>query len=103
MQKLSQEAVGCPRSPGRRWRCSPGKVQEFIQALLENEVTALLGRAKSVRRAAVDAASGYRNGYGKPRRWDYSVDCGRFRSPPASLRSGVEGLKEFGREKIAES
>jgi putative transposase len=43
-------------------------VQQFIQALLEEEVTELLGRTKSVRRDAVDAAPGYRNGYGKPRR-----------------------------------
>src|SRR5215217_281988 len=45
-----------------------GHVQEFIQALLEEEVTELLGRTKSARREAVDAALGYRNGYGKPRR-----------------------------------
>jgi len=44
------------------------KVQEFVQALLEEEVSALLGREKSERRSAVDAAVGYRNGYGKPRR-----------------------------------
>jgi len=43
-------------------------VQQFIQALLEEEVTELLGRTKSTRRDAVDAAPGYRNGYGKPRR-----------------------------------
>ena len=42
-------------------------VQQFIQALLEEEVTELLGRTKSARREAVDASPGYRNGYGKPR------------------------------------
>ena len=42
-------------------------VQQFIQALLEEEVTELLGRTKSARREAIDAAPGYRNGYGKPR------------------------------------
>jgi transposase-like protein len=42
-------------------------VQPFIQALLEGEVTELLGRTKSARREAVDAPPGYRNGYGKPR------------------------------------
>jgi transposase-like protein len=42
-------------------------VQRFIQALLEEEVTELLGRTKSARREAVDASPGYRNGYGKPR------------------------------------
>jgi len=35
--------------------------------VLEEEVTELLGRAKSERRAAVDAPGGYRNGYGKTR------------------------------------
>jgi putative transposase len=44
------------------------QVQRFIQALLEEEVTELLGRTKSARKEAVDAAPGYRNGYGKPRR-----------------------------------
>ena len=45
-----------------------GKMQAFVQSLLEEEVTELVGRARSERRAAVDAAPGYRNGYGKPRR-----------------------------------
>lgn len=45
-----------------------GKVQEFIQQVLEDEVTELLGREKSERRAAVDAPAGSRNGHGKPRR-----------------------------------
>ena len=37
-------------------------VQQFIQALLEEEVTELLGRTKSARRETIDAAPGYRNG-----------------------------------------
>jgi transposase-like protein len=48
--------------------CARVKVQEFLQAILEEEITELLGRRKSERRAAVDAAPGYRNGPGKPRR-----------------------------------
>jgi transposase-like protein len=44
------------------------KVQEWIQALLEEEMTEILGRRKSERRKPVDARPGYRNGYGKPRR-----------------------------------
>ena len=44
------------------------RVQGYIQDLLEEEVTELLGRAKSQRRQAVDASAGYRNGYGKPRK-----------------------------------
>ncbi len=43
-------------------------VQEFIQQLLEDEVTELLGRAKSVRRAPLDAPAGSRNGHGKERK-----------------------------------
>ena len=42
------------------------RAQEFIQGILEEEVTELLGREKSERRRAVDAVAGYRNGYGKP-------------------------------------
>ena len=45
-----------------------GRVQDLIQRVLEEEVTELLGREKSERREAVDAAVGYRNGYGKPRK-----------------------------------
>lgn len=51
-----------------------GRVQRFIQGLLEDEVTELLGRGKHERRAAVDAPAGYRNGYGKPRR--LTLSCG---------------------------
>ncbi len=43
-------------------------IQEFIQRLLEEEVTELLGRPKSARRKTRPAAVGYRNGHGKPRR-----------------------------------
>src|SRR5215467_6424577 len=43
-------------------------IQQFIQALLEEEVTELLGRTKSARREAVDATPGYRSGSGRPRR-----------------------------------
>ena len=46
-----------------------GRVQEFIQEVLEEEVTEFLGGwAKSQRRASVEGGRrGYRNGYGKPR------------------------------------
>lgn len=44
------------------------KVQEWLRQILEEEVTELLGRRKSERRAPVDAPPGYRNGPGKPRR-----------------------------------
>ena len=41
------------------------QVQSWVQELLEEEVTELLGRDKSERRGRVDPASGYRNGYGR--------------------------------------
>src|SRR5262245_37320234 len=49
------------------------KVQEFVQAVLEQavleeEVTETLGRPRYERRDGVDAPVGHRNGYGKPRR-----------------------------------
>jgi len=44
------------------------RIQEFVQSLLEEEVTELVGRAKSERRRSVDAPPVYRNGHGKPRR-----------------------------------
>jgi putative transposase len=42
------------------------RVQGWLQELLEDEVTAFLGRGKSERRAD---RRGYRNGHGKPRRF----------------------------------
>ena len=63
------------------------KAQEFIQQILEEEVTELLGREKSERRRVVDATEGYRNGYGKPRRLAMS-------SPITLRRPRVRGLEE---------
>lgn len=57
------------------------QIQRFIQALLEEEVTALLGRPKSARRAIVDASAGMRNGYGKPRRLSLSAGTITVRRP----------------------
>ena len=63
-------------------------IQRFIQALLEEEVTMGLGRGKSVRRAAVDAPEGYRNGHGKPR--TLALSCGTI----TVRRPRVRGLAE---------
>jgi putative transposase len=57
------------------------QVQRFIQALLEEEITALLGRSKSARRASVDAPVGMRNGYGKPRRLSLTSGTITMRRP----------------------
>lgn len=49
-------------------------IQGWIEDLLNEEITELLGRAKCERRKQVDANEGYRNGYGKPRR--VVMSCG---------------------------
>jgi len=58
-----------------------GRIQAAIQDLLEEEVSELLGRAKSQRRKPVDAPVGYRNGYGKPRRLTLSGGTVTVRRP----------------------
>jgi len=45
------------------------KVQEYIQEILEEEVEGFLGRKKSERITMVDGTPGYRNGYGKPKKF----------------------------------
>ena len=64
------------------------KVQEFIQSLLEEEITELLGRQKSERRKAVDGSPAYRNGYGKGRK--LTLGCGTI----TLRRPRVRGLEE---------
>ena len=65
-----------------------GKVQEFVQTILEAEVSDLLGRSKAARRQGIDAAPGYRNGYGKERK--LTLSCGTIRV----RRPRVRGLEE---------
>jgi hypothetical protein len=57
------------------------KIQELLQPLREEEVTALLGRRRSERRAEVDAPGGYRNGYGKPRKLSMQAGTLTLRRP----------------------
>jgi len=65
------------------------KVQEFIQGLLEEEVTEFLGRTWCERKlSSVDATPGYRNGYGKPRRLSMQGGTITVRRPR------VRGLEE---------
>ena len=58
------------------------RAQEFIQGILEEEVTELCWavRSRSVG-GAVDAVAGYRNGYGKPRRLAMSSGTITVRRP----------------------
>jgi putative transposase len=57
------------------------QIQEFVQELLKQEVTELLGRARYQRRAPVDGAQGYRNGYGKPRKLTLGIGTITIRHP----------------------
>jgi transposase-like protein len=57
------------------------QIQRVIQAVLEEEVTELLGRAKSARRDPIDAPEGYRNGYGKPRKLAMTIGTITVRRP----------------------
>ena len=65
------------------------QIQRFVQRLLEEEVTELVGRAKSQRRPVVgdEARPVYRNGHGKPRR--LALTCGTIEvRRPAPARFG---------------
>lgn len=64
------------------------EAQKWVQRLLDEEVTDVLGRLKSQRRSTVDGEVGYRNGYGKPRRLTLSNGTIRVRRPR------VRGLSE---------
>ncbi len=69
-------------------------IQKFIQTLLEEEVTELLGRPKSVQRKTRPASVGYRNGHCKPRRLatpagTITVRRPRVRDLPERLESRV--------------
>lgn len=68
-----------------------GKIQEFIQDILEEEVREFLGRGKYERtNGRIDTPGGYRNGYGKPRRLALMNGTVTLRRP--RLR-GVEGFQ----------
>jgi transposase-like protein len=67
------------------------KAQEFIQFVLEEEITKVLGRQKSERRMAVDDSPAYRNGYGKERK--LTLGCGTITLRRPRVR-GLEGRFE---------
>ena len=56
-------------------------IQRFLQTRWEDEMTELLGRPTSARRAPVDAPQGMRNGYGKPRRLSLTSGSITLRRP----------------------
>ena len=84
---VKREDIAGPQGASSRpmWETLEGmvreKAQEFIQQIMEEEVTELLGREKSERRSTVDSAEGYRNGYGKPRRLAMSSGTITLRRP----------------------
>ena len=57
------------------------KVQEYIQAILEEEIEVFLGRKKSERIKSVDGTVGWRNGYGKPKQFTVMNGTIRIRRP----------------------
>ena len=59
------------------------KIQTTMQSVLEEELTAFLGRSKSERRAGIDPVAGYRNGRGKRRRLALSCGTIELRRPRA--------------------
>lgn len=64
------------------------EAQKFIQNMLEEEVTDLLGRKRSERKQDTDKQEGYRNGYGKPRK--LTMSCGTI----TVFRPRVRGLSD---------
>jgi transposase-like protein len=58
-----------------------GKIREHLQDLLEQEVTEWLGREKSERKGNPTEQPGYRNGYGKQRRFTLSMGTIEIRRP----------------------
>ena len=89
---MGKQTTGKPESSSEVWdyleEMVRVKVREFIQALLEDEITELLGRGKSERREGMDASQAYRNGYGKRRR--LTLGCGTI----TVRRPRVRGLAE---------
>jgi transposase-like protein len=57
------------------------KIREHLQYLLEEEVTEWLGREKSERKGNALEQPGYRNGYGKTRRFTLSTGTVEIRRP----------------------
>ena len=57
------------------------KIREHLQDLLEQEVSEWLGREKSERKLSCLERPGYRNGYGKPRRFTTRLGTVEIRRP----------------------
>ena len=64
------------------------QIQSLMQSVLDEEVTHALGRSRYERQAPLDAAGGYRNGYGKRRRLSLTSGTIEVKRPR------VRGLEE---------
>jgi putative transposase len=69
------EFYGCLETYARQ------HLQAWLQDLLEQEVTDLLGRGKHERKLPVGEQVGDRNGHGKPRRFTFSIGTVEVRRP----------------------
>lgn len=82
---MKEKHIGSDESKGifydRLEEFARSKIQEHLQDLLEQEVTEWLGRAKSERKLNSLKQPGYRNGYGKRRRFTMSVGTIEIRRP----------------------
>jgi putative transposase len=66
------------------------KVQDFIQDIIEEEMTAFLGREKSERITGIDKPKAYRNGFGKPRKLGLMSGTITIRRPRVRGAEGFE-------------
>jgi transposase-like protein len=82
---MKEKHIGSDESKGifyeRLEEFARGKIQEHLQDLLEEEVTEWLGRRKSERKLNALEQPGYRNGYGKRRRFTMSLGTLEIRRP----------------------
>ena len=61
------------------------RIRQHLQDLLEQEVTEWLGREKGKRKVKAKEEPGYRNGYGRPRRFTLSLGTLVVRRPRVRL------------------
>lgn len=72
-----------PATPGHARGAPTRPHSSKDEAGLEEELTTVLGRGRSERRAGVDPAPGYRKGYGKPRQLTLACGTIEVRRPRA--------------------
>lgn len=84
---MSKESTSRVSSSSPEWEALEDwvriRVQGWVQDLLDEELTELLGRKKSARRRPVDSSAGYRNGHGRRRKLTMSGGTVTLRRPRA--------------------